>query len=244
MSTQPSSRVGVLSTIDYPLLPYIVQSFFHNGIDDLCILVDSKGFGAKNSSLWQERTGGNYSDRPVTLGDFASPRLPLYVVNSHNDPECVQLVGSLGIAILVNGGTPRKLSTAILDAPDLGVVNVHPGVLPKYRGSSCVEWALLNGDPVGNTAHFMSEQYDEGPVISSESYLFPKTASYRDIRLKVYREAVRLMGEAVASVVEQKLSPDRLAPQGAGTQFKPIDDESMAQVMRMVESGSHPSMVL
>lgn len=244
MSTQFPNRVGVLSTIDYPLLPYIVQSFLDNGVEDLCVLIDSKGFGAKNWALWQERTGGAYSERVVTLGDFSGRCLPFYVVNSHNDPACAQLVDTLGISVLVNGGTPRKLSSALLNVPELGVVNVHPGVLPKYRGSSCVEWALLNGDPVGNTAHFMSEQYDEGPVIASESYLFPKSAPYRDIRLKVYREAVRLMGEAVASVLSQRLRPDRLEPQGSGTQFKPIDDEKMEMVLKLVKSGSHPSMVL
>jgi folate-dependent phosphoribosylglycinamide formyltransferase PurN len=244
MSTRPSLFTGILSTIDNPLLPYIVRSFLAAGVRRFCIIADAKGFGSRNFALWQDRTGGAYCKDEVKLGDFASRDLPVYFVNNHNDARCAALVESLGVSLLVNGGTPRKLSPALISIPPQGVLNVHPGVLPKYRGSSCVEWALLNGDPVGNTAHFMSEQYDEGPIICSESYRFPRSANYRDIRLKVYREGIRLMGEVVSSVLERGLSPGRLEPQGPGIQFKPIDDDSMAKVMQVVNDGSHLSMSL
>ena len=223
MSTRPSLFTGILSTIDNPLLPYIVRSFLAVGVRRFCIIADAKGFGSRNFALWQDRTGGAYCK---------------------DDARSAALVESLGVSLLVNGGTPRKLSPALISIPPQGVLNVHPGVLPKYRGSSCVEWALLNGDPVGNTAHFMSEQYDEGPIICSESYRFPRSANYRDIRLKVYREGIRLMGEVVSSVLERGLSPGRLEPQGPGIQFKPIDDDSMAKVMQVVNDGSHLSMSL
>ena len=72
----------------------------------------------------------------------------------------------------LNAGTQRKLSKDFLAIASNGIINIHPGILPDYRGCSCVEWALLNNDMIGNTAHFMDLNYDTGPIIEIEKYTF------------------------------------------------------------------------
>jgi UDP-4-amino-4-deoxy-L-arabinose formyltransferase/UDP-glucuronic acid dehydrogenase (UDP-4-keto-hexauronic acid decarboxylating) len=47
-----------------------------------------------------------------------------------------------------------------------GVINAHPGDLPRYRGNACPNWAILNGETeVVLTLHLMSDELDAGPVL-------------------------------------------------------------------------------
>lgn len=49
-------------------------------------------------------------------------------------------------------------------------VNIHPSLLPKYRGSSPIQWAVLNGDEVtGVTSMYISEKMDAGDIILQKS---------------------------------------------------------------------------
>lgn len=57
----------------------------------------------------------------------------------------------------------------ILDIPNLGVLNVHPSLLPKYRGPSPIETAILNDElRTGVTIMLIDEKVDHGPIIKQE----------------------------------------------------------------------------
>ncbi len=56
----------------------------------------------------------------------------------------------------------------ILDIPKFGFLNVHPSLLPKYRGPSPIQYAILNGDKeTGVTIMLMNEKVDSGKIIST-----------------------------------------------------------------------------
>lgn len=240
MKTEISSpfQVGVLSTLTYPLLPRLLQMLFEFRVAGVCVLLDAKLNSEKDLRIWQDRTKGAFDGGP-TLYDFASHGLTLYPVESHNSADCVKLIKRLGLSLLINGGTPRKLSSDVLKSVRQGVINVHPGLLPKYRGASCVEWAIYNDDRVGNTAHFMSEGYDEGPIIQTEAYDFSLVDTYTSIRVHVYRESLRLMGETVKKVIDQRLTPIDGIEQGVGQLFSPISEEKMQRVLDKVAAKSY-----
>jgi methionyl-tRNA formyltransferase len=53
----------------------------------------------------------------------------------------------------------------------LGAVNLHPSLLPRYRGRASINWAILNGERrLGLTAHFVDEGMDTGDIIEQVSY--------------------------------------------------------------------------
>ena len=63
------------------------------------------------------------------------------------------------------------LPQAVLDVPRLGVVNVHGGLLPEYRGGHVMQWAIINGEPeTGVTLHYMDAGIDTGPVIADARF--------------------------------------------------------------------------
>jgi methionyl-tRNA formyltransferase len=66
---------------------------------------------------------------------------------------------------------PMILPAEIIRIPKFGAVNVHLGLLPKYRGVHGVRWALLNGEEkTGITIHFMDSGIDSGDIISRVSF--------------------------------------------------------------------------
>ncbi len=69
--------------------------------------------------------------------------------------------------LLVVHGFNWKLPTSVLALPRLGAVNVHPSLLPRYRGPAPVLQAIRNGDPQsGLTVHRMDENFDTGPILA------------------------------------------------------------------------------
>ena len=58
------------------------------------------------------------------------------------------------------------LPKSFLEIPKLGCINVHPSMLPKYRGPAPIQWAVLNGESkTGVTIMYLNEQMDAGDII-------------------------------------------------------------------------------
>ena len=235
------SCVGVLSTVDQPLLPFYLASILSQKIENIVVICDSKTITEKDKKIWEERTGGTFERVNVgnaTIYQMEDARIPFYFVNNHNDDKTRRLIKSLSVNVLLNAGTPRKLKSDIFDNVAHGCINVHPGLLPSYRGCSAVEWALLNDDKIGNTAHFMSEGYDEGNIVSSEWYEFPKDTDYQSIRTRVYRDGVVLAGKALRIVIDNKMKPSDGIPQDPklAKYWSPIPDEKFRFVLEKVSN--------
>src|SRR5262245_62180499 len=82
-------------------------------------------------------------------------------VDSHNSPECVELVRSLRPDVLVLRGC-GILKQPILAAARLGVINPHYAALPAYRGVDVTEWVALHGDPDAVSVQFVIDDGDIG----------------------------------------------------------------------------------
>jgi len=244
-----SFRIGILSTIDSPLLPLFLVSIIDQKMKDVVVICDSKNISDKDKKIWFERTGREFDkvDKINTnIYQLANEKIPFFFVKNHNDIETLSLIKSLSVDVLLNGGTPRKLKKHILEATKHGAVNVHPGVLPYYRGCSSVEWALFNNDKVGNTTHFMTEGYDEGNIILLEYYKFPTNANYQSIRVKVYKEGCILAAKALKHVFDQNITSTDGIPQdqSSAKYWDPIPDEKFIKVVNLVNNGKYKYQVL
>jgi len=63
------------------------------------------------------------------------------------------------------------VSKEVLETPKLGCLNIHPSLLPKYRGASPLQNAILNGDTkTGVTIFKMDEKMDRGPLVAKSEY--------------------------------------------------------------------------
>lgn len=240
---------GFLSTIHAPLLPFTLEAALANGCNDIVVICDSRLPSEKDKKIWQERTGGAFEivdNRGPSIYNLGNSMIPFYFVDSHNSAQTIDIIKSLGIDCLFNAGTPRKLSNRIIRSVEYGVVNVHPGLLPEYRGCTCVEWAIYNDDKIGNTAHFMDESYDMGPIINSEWYEFPKDADYQAVRVKVYQEGCRMAGRVLGEIKTKRIRPaDGLQQNPAqGKYWGPISDDDLAVAISKLQDSKYRYQVL
>ena len=72
----------------------------------------------------------------------------------------------LDIDLIVTCAYGQIIPKEVLDIPKYGCINIHASILPKYRGSSPIQWALFNGDDkTGITVMYMDEGMDTGNII-------------------------------------------------------------------------------
>lgn len=232
-----NKKILILATKDGPYSYMALQYLIKNGIKIFGVALDEKGVGEKSVQIWNERTAGNI--KVGNIFEFESPSTPFFIFKSHAHKEFEAFVRDHGIDLLVNAGTPNILRQNILDAPKMGVLNVHPSILPKYRGCTTMEWSIYNDDPVGNTAHFMTAGIDEGPIIVQESYNFTKKDKYTDIRSKLYLKNVELMAKAIEKIVNNDLTPEKLAPQEDGHYWNVIDQDKIETVKMKLANGQY-----
>ena len=209
-------KFGFLSTLDNKFLPYFINSAVSEEIKDISIIIDPKLSSKRDIQIFEMRTNGyfgEYSRVNDSLFTLNKQSIPFYFVDQHTSENAKILYQNLQLDCLLNAGTPRKITKSILDVVENGVINIHPGILPIYIGCSCVEWAILNDDPIGNTAHFMDQDYDSGPIIDTEQYEFTFDSNYVDIRNKVYIEGIKLASRVLKKLENNEISFKKATPQ-------------------------------
>ncbi|MBO5926846.1 MAG: methionyl-tRNA formyltransferase [Clostridia bacterium] len=90
--------------------------------------------------------------------------------------EGVEDLKSLNPDIMVTCAYGQILSREVLDIAKHGIINVHASLLPKYRGASPIQWAIINGDEkTGVTIMQTEEGVDTGDIIAYKEVLIGKT---------------------------------------------------------------------
>lgn len=80
----------------------------------------------------------------------------------------------------------KIISKEVLDKAKLGALNVHPSLLPKYRGATPIESAILNNDKnTGVTIMLMDEKMDHGPIVSQKEVRFDEWSNKTEVRNKL-----------------------------------------------------------
>ena len=186
------------------------------------MIFDSKIESEKDLIIWEERTKGKV---PVINLYDTNILVPFYFVKSHSSQYVNNLINQRDISLLINCGTPRIIKKELIEELEIGILNCHPGLLPNYRGCSCVEWALYNGDEVGNTCHLMTSKVDEGPIIYISKIDINSLNNYQSIRTKVYQDSITSIIEAI-SIIKRGEYNKLDYPQN-GKYYKPISSDKM-----------------
>lgn len=91
---------------------------------------------------------------------------PIFQPEKMRDGTALDMIKALEPDILVVVAYGRILPDDILAVPKFGAINVHGSLLPKYRGSAPIQWAVLNGDRItGVTTMYLASEMDAGDII-------------------------------------------------------------------------------
>ena len=107
--------------------------------------------------------GKKYKAPPVKIAaeNYNIPILQPKNVNSSID-EIEKFNPDIIVTVAYGGYIKRKLRKL----PELGILNLHPSLLPKYRGAAPINFALFNGDEItGNTIFKLKARMDAGPIL-------------------------------------------------------------------------------
>ncbi|MCI0393342.1 MAG: hypothetical protein L0332_20485 [Chloroflexi bacterium] len=100
---------------------------------------------------------------------------PVYAVQRLNDPAVLETVRALRPDVGCVACFPWRIPAALLAAPPLGFLNLHPSLLPAYRGPAPLFWIFRHGDQAaaGVTVHFMDEGLDSGDIAAQAPVTLP-----------------------------------------------------------------------
>lgn len=93
--------------------------------------------------------------------------LPLMIPETAKDPEFLDTLRNMKVDLCITAAYGNFLPKAFLSIPRFGTINIHPSLLPNYRGAAPVQRCLENGDKIsGVTVAFTVLKMDAGPIIS------------------------------------------------------------------------------
>ena len=97
-------------------------------------------------------------------------RLNIQSCYSKDEDEIIKLFEVYDVDLIVMAGWMRIVSDKFCKAFEGRLINLHPSLLPKYKGLNAVEQALKSGDDeTGATVHFVTEQLDSGAIIKQQT---------------------------------------------------------------------------
>lgn len=153
-------------------------------------------------------------DRPVGRKKIITPPPVKLLAQKHNitvrQPEKLEVgncPSSAEVDLAIVAAYAKIIPKEILQIPRLGVVGVHPSLLPKYRGPSPIQSAILNGEEeTGVTLYLLDERVDHGSIVASEK-LKMKNENHLELQKKLAELGGNLLVKILPKFVEGKIKP-------------------------------------
>ncbi len=102
----------------------------------------------------------------------------------------------------------KIIPQAILDIPTHGTLNIHPSLLPKYRGPSPLETAILNGDEeTGVAIMLVDAEMDHGPIIAEKKIELKDKYNFENLRDKLAVLGAELLAQVIPDYLDKKIVP-------------------------------------
>ncbi|MBM4423184.1 MAG: hypothetical protein FJ030_07300 [Chloroflexi bacterium] len=144
----------------------------------------------------------------IAIGDFSRPAAREAIAAFEPDLICVSCFS-------------RIIPSPILNLPKLGALNLHPSLLPRYRGPMPLFWQFRNGEPrTGVTLHYMAEQADAGDILLQKEITFPDGAHGAEVETLCADAGGELFVQALGLI--RSGPPPRLPQREADSTHHPL----------------------
>lgn len=137
-------------------------------------------------------------------------------------PECVEYLRQYEPEMIVVAAFGQILPKEILEMPKYGCINIHASLLPKYRGSAPIQWAVINGEKIsGVTTMQMDEGIDTGDMLEKAEIELDEDETGGSLFDKLAELGARLCVQTIAHIKD-------------GTVTRTKQDESQATHAGMI----------
>lgn len=155
--------------------------------------------------------------------------IPIYQPEKvKNNTEIIKTIQDLNPDVICVVAYGKILPKEILDIPKLGAINVHGSLLPQYRGSAPIQWAVLNGDEItGITTMYMDEGMDTGDIILKQEVEIGEDETTGELWEKLADIGGKLLVETLKQIEEGKAPREK---QGKEFTIASMLDKEMAKI--------------
>jgi methionyl-tRNA formyltransferase len=123
-------------------------------------------------------------------------------------PDEVQRLSALKPDLILVAAFGQILPQSVLDIPPFGCLNIHPSLLPRYRGATPIPSAILGGEiETGVTIMLMDAGMDTGAIISQIIVGIEPQDTTESLTNRLAQAGVRLLGEALPLWFDRSLKP-------------------------------------
>jgi methionyl-tRNA formyltransferase len=134
--------------------------------------------------------------------------LPVVPVGSLRSAEAVSQLADFNPDVIVVAAFGQILPQSVLDVPGGGCINIHPSLLPRYRGASPVAAAILSGDEfTGVSIMLLDAGMDTGPVLARAAVSVASQDNTGSLTDKLSRVAAHLLQEALTGWRRREITP-------------------------------------
>ena len=152
-------RIVYMGTPDFAVLP--LKAVLDAGIDEVVLVVTQpdkpQGRGKQFQMTPVKQTALEYHV-PVSQPE-----------KIRTDEEFMSMLEDLQPDLIVVAAFGQILPDRVLNLPKFGCINIHASLLPKYRGASPIQWAVINNDRItGVTIQKMAKRIDSGDILAKK----------------------------------------------------------------------------
>ncbi len=138
--------------------------------------------------------------------------------------EAIRTVGSLDVAVVVAYG--RILRPEVLTLPQMGMLNVHFSLLPRWRGAAPVNRAIMAGDTMtGVTIIKLDEGLDTGPVLTAQAVDIEPSENVGDLELRLSHLGAHLLVDTLPRYLAGNMAPIQQSDDGLTYASKILKDD-------------------
>lgn len=135
--------------------------------------------------------------------------IPFRIPGDLSSNNFMQWVESFSLDLGVSVGYDKKLPAELVNRPAHGTMNIHPSLLPEYRGANPYFWAIRNREETsGVTIHWMDEEFDTGPIIDQQKLKLAEDETMGTLFFLLNRWGIEQTIEIIEQYLESGSFPD------------------------------------
>lgn len=124
-----------------------------------------------------------------------------------NNAQFVTELETLSPTLFVVFSYGKIIPDELLAIPTKGAINIHPSLLPKYRGPSPVQWQILHGETeTGISIIQMTNEVDAGPIIFQQSLPLPQNATFQSLITTLSELSANVINSVILDYNDNKIS--------------------------------------
>ena len=218
------AKLRLVGAKEKPELPYGIKIIFFGTPEFAKIvlgkIIKTPSFKDKKAGHWKFEilAAVTAPDKPVGRKRIPTPppvkvlaqenNIPVLQPTDLTDQKFARQLKSFSPDLIVVAAYGKIIPKNILDIPKFGSLNIHPSLLPKYRGASPIQSAILNGDKeTGVTIMLMDEKMDHGDIISKFQFPISNDDTYEFLSKKMAELGAGLLIKTIPDYVAGKIKP-------------------------------------